>query len=75
MPNTMAEKINVNEIGKPTKITKIFVPNMIKPMVGFDKFGRAEMMSLNHLPPGVASGYNTAMTAKLRGLNAPASPK
>ena len=35
IPKPNAKKINVNDIGKPIKITKIMVPNMIKPIIGF----------------------------------------
>ena len=35
IPKPKAKKINVNDIGKPIKITKIIAPNMINPMMGF----------------------------------------
>ena len=56
MPKKKAKKINVNEIGKPTKITKIIAANMMNPMVGLERPGRADIISVNHSPPGVASG-------------------
>ena len=56
MPNTKAKNIKVNEIGKPIKITKIIAASIIKPIVGLERFGRADMMSLNHSPPGVTPG-------------------
>ena len=62
IPKIKAKKIKVNEIGKPMKITKIIVPSMIDPIIGFDKLGRAFIRSVNHSPPGVISGAKTAMT-------------
>ena len=62
IPKIKARKIKVNEIGNPMKITKIIAPSMIKPIVGFDRPGRAFIRSVNQSPPGVISGANTAMT-------------
>jgi hypothetical protein len=35
IPKPKARKINVNDIGKPMKITKIIAPSIIKPIIGF----------------------------------------
>ena len=35
IPKPKARKINVNDIGKPMKITKIMAPSIIKPIIGF----------------------------------------
>ena len=68
MPKTKAKKINVNEIGKPIKITKIIAANMMNPMVGLERPGRADMISVNHSPPGVASGKKTARTSQIKAI-------
>ena len=68
MPKKKAKKINVKEIGKPTKITKIIAANMMKPIVGLERPGRADMISVNHSPPGVASGKKTAMTSQIKAI-------
>ena len=64
IPKINAKKISVNEIGKPIKITKIIAANIIKPIIGLDKLGRDDMASVNHSPPGVISGVNTAKTSQ-----------
>ena len=68
MPKKKAKKINVNEIGKPIKITKIIAANMMKPIVGFERPGRADIISVNHSPPGVASGKKTAITSQIKAI-------
>ena len=60
IPKTKARKINVNAIGKPIKITNSMAVSMINPMVALSMFGRADMMSENHSPPGTRSGWNIA---------------
>ena len=66
IPKTKARNIKVKEIGKPMKMTNIIAANMIRPIVGFDKPGRDDIMSVNHSPPGVTSGMKTAITNQRR---------
>ena len=56
-----SENNGVNEIGNPIKITKIITASIIKPIIGLESPGRAFISSVNHSPPGVISGINTAM--------------
>ena len=56
IPKTKAKNIKVKEIGKPIKMTNIIAANIIRPIVGFDKPGREDIISVNHSPPGVISG-------------------
>ena len=65
IPKTKARKINVNAIGKPIKITNSMAASMINPMVGLSRFGRADMMSENHSPPGTRSGWKTARLSQI----------
>ena len=56
IPKTKAKKINVNEIGKPIKITNNIAPIMIRPIVGLSIDGVAFIISVNQAPPGITSG-------------------
>ena len=68
IPKTKARKINVNAIGKPIKITKSMAPSMINPMVALSMFGRADMRSENHSPPGTMSGWNIARKSQVSAI-------
>ena len=60
MPKPNAKKINVNDIGKPIKITKIMVPNMIKPMTGF---------GISKNPPGSNRAVTHSKIGKIPGTH------
>ena len=63
---TNANKICVNEFGKPIKITNNIAPIMIRPIVGLSIDGVAFIISVNHAPPGITSGKKIANTSHVR---------